>query len=186
MARSNLPFLCWDRPVSGSSCDRVVQMKVVLLLPVLLAMLPPAFAQSVPGKTAASEPCRTAPAKLEGGAIHLLRVEVLASRPTDGTYSDEGYGQGEFDTVKLIDVVRSPIHWKPGLVFRIHPFQGKRSETEDFAPEHLIAGKRYYLAYTYHLDEEPHGDSDLIGLTRCGVHDDTVTARRELLQSLSR
>jgi hypothetical protein len=160
-------------------------MKAVLLLPVLLAMSPPALAQSVPQKPAA-QVCHTAPAKLEGGAIHFLRVRVLSSRPTDGTYSDEGYGQGEFDTVRLIDVVRSPIRWKPGLVFRIHPFQGKRTETEDFAPEHLIAGKRYYLVYTYHLDEEPHGDSDLIGLTRCGVHDDTVAARTELLQSLSR
>jgi len=161
-------------------------MKVVRLLPILLAILPPAFAQFVQGKTASPETCRTAPTKLEGGAIHFLRVEVLSSRPTDGTYSDEGYGQGEFDTVRLFDVVSSPIQWKPGLVFRVHPFQGKRSEREDFAPERMIAGKRYYLVYTYHLDEEPHGDTDLIGLTRCGVHEDTAVARRQILQTLNR
>ncbi len=67
---------------------------------------------------------------------------------------------------------------KPGLVFRVHPFQGKHSELENLAPEHLTAGKRYYLVYTYHLDEEPHGDSDLIGLTRCAVHEDTLRLRK--------
>ena len=118
--------------------------------------------------------------------MHFLRVEVLSSRPTDGTYSDEGYGQGEFDTVRLLNVVSSPIQWKAGLVFRVHPFQGKHNELENLAPEHLTAGKRYYLVYTYHLDEEPHGDSDLIGLTRCAVHEDTPVAKRELLQTLSR
>lgn len=161
-------------------------MRVVKLLPILLATLPPTVAQSVQARDPAPEACRTAPAKLEGGAIHLLRVKVLSSRPTDGTYVDEGYGQGEFDTVRLVDVLSSPIHWKPGLVFRVHPFQGKRNQTEVVAPEHLTAGKQYYLVYTYHLDEEPHGDSDLIGLTPCGVHDDTPAAKRELLQILGR
>jgi hypothetical protein len=41
-------------------------------------------------------------------------------------------------------------------------------------------GKRYYLVYTYHLDAEPHGDSDLIGLTRCSVHEDSTTDRKQL------
>lgn len=108
--------------------------------------------------------CQTAPEKLEDGAIHILRVEVLSSGPTDGTYADEGYGQGEFDRVRLLEVVKSPIRWKRGLVFRVHPFSGKINEERNLAPEHLIVGKRYYLAYTYYLDEEPHGDSDLIGL----------------------
>jgi hypothetical protein len=161
-------------------------MNVARLLPILLVVLAPAFAQSVHEKAVGPETCQTAPAKLEGGAIHFLRVKALSSGPTDGTYSDEGYGQGEFDTVRLLDVVSSPIHWKAGLVFRVHPFQGKRGEKVDFAPEHLTAGKRYYLVYTYHLDEEPHGDSDLIGLTRCGVHEATRATRRELLHALSR
>lgn len=142
------------------------------------------FAQSVRGEAPTPKVCNSAPAKLQGGSIHFLRVEVLSSQPTDGTYSDEGFGQGEFDTVRLVEVISSPIRWSPGLVFRVHPFQGKRSQTELLAPEHLTAGKRYLLVYTYHLDEVPHGDSDLIGLTRCGVHDDTPTAERELLQSL--
>ena len=120
------------------------------------------------------------------GEVHILRVKVLSSQPTDGTYADEGYGQGEFDTVRLLAVVKSPIRWTPGLVFRIHPFPGKREEGKNFAPEHLIVGKQYYLAYTYGLEEEPHGDSDLIGLTRCAVHDDTRAARKQLLDSLSR
>lgn len=159
-------------------------MKILRLLPILLATLRPGFAQSVQVTAPTPANCHSAPAKLQGGSIHLLRVEVLSSRPTDGTYSNEGFGQGEFDTVRLVNVVSSPIRWSPGLVFRVHPFQGKRSQTDLLAPEHLIAGKRYLLAYTYHLDEAPHGDSDLIGLTRCGVHDDTPEAERELLQGL--
>ncbi len=39
-----------------------------------------------------AEVCHTAPQKLEGGAIHILRVEVLSSGPTDGTYANDGYG----------------------------------------------------------------------------------------------
>jgi hypothetical protein len=160
-------------------------MNAVRLLPILFTVLAPAFAQSVQEKSTDPETCQTAPAKLEGGSIHFLRVEALSSRPTDGTYSDEGYGQGEFDTVRLMDVVSSPVRWKPGVVFRVHPFQGKRSDKENLAPEHMTAGKRYYLVYTYHLDEYPHGDSDLIGLTRCGVHEATPATRRELLHELS-
>jgi hypothetical protein len=159
-------------------------MIVLRLLPILLATLGSCFAQSVQRKALTPAACNSAPAKLQGGSVHLLRVEVLSSRPTDGTYSDDGFGQGEFDTVRLVEVIRSPIRWSPGLVFRVHPFQGKRSEAELLAPEHLTAGKRYLLVYTYHLDKVPHGDSDLIGLTRCGVHDDTPAAKRELLRSL--
>ena len=137
------------------------------------------------GQTPAhAEECHTAPERLEGGAIHILRIEVLSTQPTDGTYADEGYGQGEFDTVRLLEVVRSPIQWKRGLIFRVHPFSGERNEQQNLAPEHLTIGKHYYLVYTYHLDEEPHGDSDLIGLTRCGIHDDTATAREQLLSEL--
>jgi hypothetical protein len=105
----------------------------------------------VAGPTAGrAEVCHTAPAKLEGGAIHILRVEVLSSQPTDGTYADEGYGQGEFDTVRLLEVVKSPIGWKRGIVFRVHPFSGKLNEGQNFAPEHLIVGQtvlpRLYLS----------------------------------------
>jgi len=166
-------------------------MKVACLLSVALTILTPAVVRSAQGQTVSRNPanpetCRAAPEKLEHGAIHILRVKVLSSQSTDGTYADEGYGQGEFDTVRLLRVVKSPIRWTPGLVFRVHPFPGKRSEGENFAPEHLTIGKQYYLAYTYHLEEEPHGDSDLIGLTRCGVHEDTSAARKELLDALSR
>ena len=161
-------------------------MRVFRTLPIILATLFPTFAQSVQANAPTSRSCQNGPAKLQGGAIHILRVEVLSSKPSDGTYSDEGFGQGEFDTVRLVEVVSSPIRWKPGLIFRVHPYQGKRTETEFLAPEHLTTGKRYYLVYTYHLDRNPHGDSDLIGLTRCGVHDDTSTARKEALQILDR
>lgn len=126
--------------------------------------------------------CHGMPARLEHGAIHILHVEVLASKPTDGTYADDGYGQGEFDTVTLLDVLASPIQWKRGLIFRVHPFSGAKDEQVNFAPEHLTVGKRYYLAYTYSLEEEPHGDSNLIGLTRCGVQEDTQAARKQLLK----
>lgn len=139
--------------------------------------------EQTPGR---AEVCHAAPQKLEGGAIHILSVEVLSSGPTDGTYANDGYGQGEFDTVRLLDVVKSPIGWKRGLVFRVHPFSGKVNAEQNLAPEHLTVGKRYYLVYTYHLDEEPHGDSDLIGLTRCSVHEDTVTDREQLLSELTR
>jgi hypothetical protein len=136
----------------------------------------------VPRQTAkGAEVCHTAPKKLEGGAIHILRVEVLSSQPTDGTFADEGYGQGEFDTVRLLEVVKSPIIWNRGHVFRVHPFSGKLSEGQNLAPEHLLVGKRYYIVYTYYLDEEPHGDSDLIGLTRCSVHEDGTTDRKQLI-----
>ncbi|HEX4321875.1 MAG TPA: hypothetical protein VHZ52_13265 [Acidobacteriaceae bacterium] len=165
-------------------------MKIARLLAVALMILFSAFVRSAQGQfvrrnSASPETCQAAPDKLEHGAIHILRVKVLSSQSTDGTYADEGYGQGEFDTVKLLGVVKSPIRWTPGLVFRVHPFPGKRGEGENFAPEHLIIGKQYYLAYTYYLEEEPHGDSDLIGLTRCGVHEDTPAARKELLDALS-
>ena len=163
-------------------------MKAFHLLPILLVTLHLALAQSAYSKAPTPEACNTAPARLEGGALHVLRVEALVSLPTDGTYLDEGYGQGEFDTVRLLEVVRSPLRWKPGQVFKIHPFPGRHSGQEDFAPEHLIPGKRYYIVYTYHLDREPHGDGDanLIGLTRCGVHEDTQASKTKLIQALSR
>ena len=50
--------------------------------------------------------------------------------------------------------------------------------------EHLIVGQEYYLVYTYHLDKDPHGASDLIGLTRCGVHENTTAIRKRLLSDL--
>jgi hypothetical protein len=137
----------------------------------------------IPGNAVA---CHTMPTKLKGGAIHILRVKALSSQPTDGTYADEGYGQGEFDTVRLVEAVKSQIHWKRGLVFRVHPFPGMLNEQQNFAPEHLVKGKQYYIVYVYYLDDEPHGDSDLIGLTRCSVHEDTLSVRKQLLSDLSR
>jgi hypothetical protein len=133
------------------------------------------------GKSATPEPCSLAPRELGRDAIDILRVEALATQPTDGTYSDEGYGQGEFDTVKLLEVLKSPIHWKSGHVFRVHPFPGRRTEQDDFSPEHLAVGNTYYLLYSYFLDNEPHGEHDLIGLTRCGVFEDTPAIRGQLL-----
>jgi hypothetical protein len=135
-------------------------------------------------KSAVPEPCRTAPGQLGRTAIDILRVEAISTQPTDGTYSDEGYGQGEFDTVKLLEVLKSPIHWKSGHVFRVHPFPGKRTAQENFSPEHLAVGNSYILLYTYSLDKEPKGEHDLIGLTRCGVFDDTPAIRRGLLDSV--
>lgn len=179
------------QPTSQPVCCRLDLMKVVHLVPIVLAIVHPISVRSAQGQTsgqtlASAEPCYGAPTKLEHGAIHILRVEALSSQSTDGTYADEGYGQGEFDTVRLLEVVSSPIQWKQGLVFRIHPFPGERGEGRNFAPEHLTVGKTYYLVYTHHLDEEPHGDSDLIGLTRCGVHEDVPGIRKELVNALNR
>ena len=131
--------------------------------------------------SATAEPCRNAPRELGQSAIDVLRVEALSTQPTDGTYSDEGYGQGEFDTVKLLEVLKSPIHWKSGHVFRVHPFPGKRTAQENFSPEHLAVGNTYILLYTYFLDKEPKSEHDLIGLTRCGVFEDTPAIRGQLL-----
>jgi hypothetical protein len=132
-------------------------------------------------KSATPESCRIAPREPGQSAIDILRVEALSTQPTDGTYSDEGYGQGEFDTVKLLEVLKSPIHWKSGHVFRVHPFPGKRTEQDNFSPEHLVVGNTYILLYTYFLDKEPKGEHDLIGLTRCGVFEDAPEVRRQLL-----
>jgi hypothetical protein len=140
------------------------------------------IAVQIPGS---AEVCRTSPEKLQGGTIHILRVKVLSSQPTDGTYADEGYGQGEFDTIRLVEKVKSPIQWKRGLIFRIHPFSGMLNGTQNFAPEHLVKGKQYYIVYTYYLAKEPHGDYSLIGLTRCSVHEDTLAVRKQLLSDFS-
>jgi hypothetical protein len=126
------------------------------------------------------EPCHMAPGELGRDAIDILRVEALTTQPTDGTYADEGYGQGEFQTVKLIEVVKSPVRWTPGHIFWIHPFPGRRTEQHDFAPEQLKIGKTYYLLYTYYLDREPNGESELIGLGRCGVLEDTLAVHSQL------
>lgn len=77
--------------------------------------------------SAIPEQCHISPSDLGRGAVHILRVEVLSTQPTDGTYSDEVYGQGEFDTVRLVEVLKSPIHWDSGHVFRVHPFPGERN-----------------------------------------------------------
>jgi hypothetical protein len=110
-----------------------------------------------------------------------MHVEALSTHPTDGTYFDDGYGQGEFETVRLLEVLKSPIHWKSGYVFRVHPFPGRHTEQDNFSPEHLSVGKRYYIVYTYYLDKELMKKSDLLGLTRCGVLEDTPAVRAQLL-----
>jgi hypothetical protein len=130
---------------------------------------------------AVAEPCRISPRQLGRDAVDILRVEALSTQPTDGTYSDEGYGQGEFEAVKLLDVLKSPIQWESGHVFRVHPFPGRHMGQDNFAAEHLTVGKQYYLLYTYFLDKEPDGESDLLGLTRCGVFEDTPAVRARLL-----
>jgi len=127
--------------------------------------------------------CQRAPKELRGGAIHILRVRVLSSRATDGTYADQGYGQGEFDSVKLLEVVKSPIPWNLGHVFRVHPFPGERKGEANYAPEHLQVGKEYLIVYTYHLDHGPRDESNLIGLTRCAVHESSSEDRQRLLSS---
>lgn len=163
-----------------------MRLTSIALMSFVLALVQSAHTQASRPAGIKAEVCHTAPEKLLGGDIHILRIEVLSSSPTDGTYADEGYGQGEFDRVKLIEVVKSPITWDQGLIFRVHPFQGKLGEGQNLAPEHLEPGKRYYFVYTYYLDEEPYGESDLIGLTRCSVHEDTMAARQRLLSELGR
>jgi hypothetical protein len=128
------------------------------------------------------QPCSATPTELGRHAAHILLVKALSAEPTDGTYADEGYGQGEFETVKLVEVLKSTIRWKPGHVFRVHPFPGTLNEHDNFAPEHLAVGKRYYVIYTYFLDKEPDGNNDLIGLTRCGVLEDMPRVREQLLR----
>jgi len=131
------------------------------------------------------QPCRTTPTELGRNAAHILLVKALSTEPTDGTYADEGYGQGEFETVELAEVLKSTIRWKPGHVFRVHPFPGTLNEHDNLAPEHLAVGRRYYVIYTYFLDKEPDGDNDLIGLTRCGVLEDMPGVREQLLQHIT-
>lgn len=46
-----------------------------------------------------------------------------------------------------------------------------------------MIGKSYFLLYGYYLEKEPTGDSDLIGLTRCGVFEDTPVIRMQLADS---
>jgi hypothetical protein len=133
-------------------------------------------------KAGSPQPCRATPLELGREVAHILLVKALSTEPTDGTYADEGYGQGEFESVELIEVLRSTIRWQQGHVFRVHPFPGTLNEHGNFAPEHLTVGKRYYVIYTYSLDREPDGDNDLIGLTRCGVIEDMPGVREQLLQ----
>jgi hypothetical protein len=130
--------------------------------------------------------CHGSPQELSGGALHILRVKVISSSATDGTYADGGYGQGEFDSVKLLEVIKSPVPWSRGHIFRVHPFSGERKGETNYAPERLLAGKEYLIVYTYYLDHEPRGEADLIGLTRCGVHEDTPEDRQKLLSSYAR
>jgi hypothetical protein len=131
-------------------------------------------------RSGSPEPCHIAPGQLGRDAIDILRVEALTTHPTDGTYADEGYGQGEFQTVRLIEVMKSPVRWTPGHIFWIHPFPGRHTEQHNFAPEQLKIGKTYYLLYTYYLDKEPNGESELIGLGRCGVLEDTPAISSQL------
>jgi hypothetical protein len=131
-----------------------------------------------------SESCHIATKELGRKAIFILRVEALATQPTDGTYVDEGYGQGEFETVKLLEVLKSPFRWTSEHVFWVHPFPGRCAEQDNFSPEHFKVGKSYYLLYTYHLDKEPNGESELIGLTRCGVLADTPEVRAQLIDAI--
>jgi hypothetical protein len=111
-------------------------------------------------------------------------VEALSTQPTDGTYADEGYGQGEFETVRLLEVLKSPVYWDSGHVFRVHPFPGTHTKQDNSAPEHLTVGEHYYLVYTYYLDKEPAEENDLIGLTRCGVLADTPDVLAQLLRGV--
>gem|GEM_PF-2116407 len=52
--------------------------------------------------------------------------------------------------MRLLDVIRSPIHWTPGHIFRVHPFSGELKARTNNVPEHLIAGEEYLIDYTYH------------------------------------
>lgn len=135
-------------------------------------------------RSAAPEPCPIEPKDLAHDSNDILYVEALSSQPTDGTYADDGYGQGEFETVRLLEVLKSQVRWEPGHVFWVHPFPGKQNENEAFEPEHLGIGRRYYLLYIYHLDKQPEGISELIGLARCGVLEDKPGVRTQLLEGI--
>jgi hypothetical protein len=135
-------------------------------------------------RSGSPEPCHSATKEVARDAINILRVEALTTQPTDGTYADEGYGQGEFQTVKLIEVLKSPVQWTAGHIFWIHPFPGKHTDQDNFAPEHLNISKTYYLLYSYYLDQEPSGESELMGLDRCGVLADTSEVRAQLIDAI--
>jgi hypothetical protein len=182
-APSDMPFALQGKVVVTS--DFSSERTIPLIMKDFLAEPQSEGLQGSSHEPATPEPCRMAPTELGRDAIHILRVEALSNQPTDGTYADEGYGQGEFDTVKLLEVLKSPIRWESGHVFRVHPFPGKRSRQDNFAPEHLTISKSYFLVYTYSLDDEPSGESDLIGLTRCGVLEDMPAVRAQLLEGVT-
>jgi hypothetical protein len=115
-----------------------------------------------------------------GSVLHIFRVRAISTGPTDGTYADFGLGQGEFVTVQLLSTLVSPIHLKRGAIFRIHPFPGAVDETGTVPAEHLIAGETYLIVFPYYLRHTPRKPNDLIGLTRCGVVQDSPENRKRL------
>jgi len=114
-----------------------------------------------------------------GYVLHILRVRALSSGPTDGTYSDFGEGWGEFVTVQLLKVLVSPVHLQRA-VFRVHPFPGAVDETGTTPPERMTIGKTYLIVFPYYLRHTPRKPQDLIGLTRCGVMEDTPENNQRL------
>ena|ERR1017187_4814216 len=165
--------------LNGSFCSRLFAS---LFFTVILATVcseatgqPHPIERKMEGPDACSLP-KLAP----GSVLHIFRVRAISTGPTDGTYADFGLGQGEFVTVQLLSTLVSPIHLKRGAIFRIHPFPGAVDETGTVPAEHLIAGETYLIVFPYYLRHTPRKPNDLIGLTRCGVVQDSPENRKRL------
>jgi len=107
-----------------------------------------------------------------GFVLHVFRVRALATGPTDGTYADSGKGQGEFVTVQLLTTLVSPVNLRRNSKFRIHAFPGAIDDAGSPPAERLLVGKTYLIVTPYYLRRTPKRE-DVIGLTRCGVLEDT-------------
>ncbi|SEG61287.1 hypothetical protein SAMN05421819_3795 [Bryocella elongata] len=112
--------------------------------------------------------------------MHLLRVVAISVAPTDGTYTDFGRGQGEFVRVRLEAVLFSPERIGKTRTFTIHPYPGDST----FPPEMLKPGYSYLVVYPFSLGFARHEPIDTIGLTRCGVLEDTLANERRVLALL--
>jgi hypothetical protein len=164
--------------LSGSFCWRYLVSVSLVTLSVLMCGHAAGQALVLERKMEGPDVC-SLPKLAPGYVLHVFRVRAISSGPTDGTYSDFGEGQGEFVTVQLLNVLVSPVHLKH-TIFRIHPFPGAIDETGIVPPEHLITGKTYLIVFPYHLRHTPRKPQDLIGLTRCGVVEDTPENSKRL------
>ncbi|MGA8940053.1 MAG: hypothetical protein WB439_12910, partial [Acidobacteriaceae bacterium] len=118
-----------------------------------------------------------------GSVLHIFRVKALSIHATDGTYSDFGKGQGEVATVRLLTTLVSPEHLKRGVIFQLHPFPGAVDEFGSSEPDHLLVGRNYLVVYPFAMPRELK-PTDVLGLTRCGLIEDSPSNASHLRQKV--